>query len=253
MAESKKNGQEWLGSHSEAVRSAAPDVPAFAEGEKVAIWQQIEATATSPATRPTRRKAAAAAVAALAAVGVAGAATAGVISAHTGQFPVDAEDVELGGPGERLDPSAPDFPLVVADVTGDIRFPSDETHDLAVSWEVENYATKRANSRVASGQIRLWTAGNAVCAWSDLWAKSLRVADEPTEEEAASVILEARAWTAITDTDSSFANDSEFAWLPDLERAIRSHDASAAREALRGHQACLPPGLAPELGLDDQW
>lgn len=75
---------------------------------------------------------------AIGAVGGAGAATAGVFSAHTGRGPVDAEDVELGGLGERLDPAAPDFATVLDEVTTDIEFPSSQARDRALSWEVKD-------------------------------------------------------------------------------------------------------------------
>jgi len=64
------------------------------------------------------------------------------------------------------------------------------------------------------------------------------------------VIRDARTWPAITDTDPEMANESEFDWLPDLERAIDAGDPSAAREALYPNQSCMP-GLAPELGLGE--
>jgi hypothetical protein len=85
-----------------------------------------------------------------------------------------------------------------------------------------------------------------------VWAGAVRTGDTATEQRAADVILGARTWPSITDTDPDMADESEFAWLPDLEQAIRSDDRAAARAALRGNQSCMP-GLAPELRLGKRW
>jgi hypothetical protein len=248
----RSSDREWSGRHGQAVRDAAPDVPAFTASEQVALWEQVEVTARTAVTRHARWKAVVAGIIAAGVVGVAGAATAGVISAHTGKGPVDAEDLELGGPGEKLNPAAPDFAQVLDEVTTDIRFPSVQAHDRAWSWEVESNATEAQNTRVTTGALRLWMAGHALCSWSNTWAVALRTADPATEQQAADVILGARYWPSITDTDPDMADESEFAWLPDLERAIRSEDPGGAKAALFPHGACLP-GLAPELGLGKRW
>lgn len=244
-----RNGdQGWSERHGSLVREAAPEIPGFTEGEQIALWHHIETTATTPGAGRSRWKAVVAGIVAVGVVGVGGAATAGVISAHTGKGPVDAEDVELGGPGERLNPAAPDFAAVVDEVTTDIRFPSAQSRDRALSWEVEDLSSDKEPASVSTGALRLWTAGHALCSWSNTWAVALRTGDTATEKQAAEVILGARNWPSITDTDPDIANESEFAWLPDLEQAIQSDDRLAAKNALDGHGACMP-GLAPELGL----
>jgi hypothetical protein len=53
-----------------------------------------------------------------------GVAVADVFTARTGEEPADAEALRLGGPGEVLDPAAPDFRQVVEEETSDIPFPS---------------------------------------------------------------------------------------------------------------------------------
>lgn len=249
-----KRNQEWSERHSGAVREAAPEVPAFSASEQVALWGQIEVTATTPrASRPRWRRVVAGMVA-VGVVGVGGAATAGVFSAHTGRGPVDAEDVELGGPGERLNPQAPDLPVILEEATRDIRFPSVQARDSALSWEVEDQVQPSSSERtlVSIGALRLWMAGHALCSWSNTWAVALRTGDTHAEKQAADVILGARDWPSITDTDPDLANESEFAWLPDLERAVRLDDPSAAKDALFPNGACMP-GLAPELGLGRRW
>ncbi|KQW52770.1 hypothetical protein ASC77_00140 [Nocardioides sp. Root1257] len=246
--------RDWSDHHGTVIREAAPDVPEWTEAEREALWQRVDAADPTPAVRRRRwRPAVAGAVVVLLGVGVAGAAAGNVFSAHTGRGPADAEDVELGGPGERLDPRAPDFAAVIDDLTTDIRFPTAKSRAGALSWDVDNYAGDRSGgSTVSTGAVRLWVAGHALCAWSDTWAVALRTGDRAGEERAADVVLDARTWPSITDTDPDLANDSEFAWLPHLEQAVRTDDPAAARAALRGNQSCMP-GLAPELGLGKRW
>lgn len=238
----------WTERHGAAVSDAAPAVPPPAAGELDALWRRIEGVPEAPRRRP-RWRTAVAGVVAIGAIGGAGVATADGWSAHTGQVADDPESIELGGPGEYLDPDAPDFAAVVAEVTADIDFPSGEARESAVSWEAEDLA---GAGRVSTGAVRLWTAGHAVCAWSDTWAVALRTGDAETRDEAAATILAARTWPAITDTDPDLTGESPFSWLPDLAQAVRDGDTSAARDALVGHGACLP-GLAPALGLGRRW
>jgi hypothetical protein len=254
MARRTDDDRVWSELHSSAVRDAAPEVPPFGADEQAALWRRIEGDGTTDRRRRPHWKAVVAGLVAVGAVGVAGAAAGDVFSAHTGHGPVDAEDVELGGPGEKLDPQAPDFPAVVEELTTDIRFPSQQARESALSWEVEDLTPRPSEETVfvSTGALRLWVAGHALCSWSDTWAVALRTGDTATEEEAAGVILEARTWPAITDTDPDLAHESEFAWLPDLERAVRSEDTGAARAALRTNGSCMP-GLAPELGLGKRW
>src|SRR5437588_5650836 len=50
------------------------------------------------------------------------AAGAGVFGAHTGRFPTKAEQA-IGGPGEALNPAAPDFRAVALQIASDIPYP----------------------------------------------------------------------------------------------------------------------------------
>lgn len=230
---------DWSERHRRAVREAAPEVPVLTAEEQRALWHRIEVSATTPPeVRRARWKPVVAGVVAVMAVGGVGAATASVLS--------------VGGPGERLDPGAPDFAAVVEDVTIDVRFPSTSSRERALSWQIESVSSDQNPASVSTGALRLWTAGHALCSWSNTWAVALRNNDTATETQAAAVVLGARDWPSITDTDPNFANESEFDWLPDLEEAIRSQDPDAASAALDGHGACLP-GLAPELGLGKRW
>jgi hypothetical protein len=245
--------RDWSEHHGNAIREAAPGVPDFTEGEKAALWQQIEAAGTRRAPRRTHWKAVVAGLVAVGLVGVAGAAAGNVFSAHTGKGPVDAEDADLGGPGERLDPRAPDFAAVIDEMTSDIRFPTVAARDSALDWELDNATRDRSDiTALSSRALRLWMAGHALCSWSDVWAVALRTGDTANEDRAADVILDARTWPSITDTDPEMADESEFDWLPHLEQAVRAGDTRAARKALFGNQSCMP-GLAPALGLGKRW
>lgn len=244
---------DWSQRHGAAVRLAAPHVPELSPDELDVLWRQIQTQSLPrPARRPRWRSVVAGAVA-LGVVGVAGVAAADVMGAFTGRGPADAEDTRLGGPGERLDTSAADFGDAVDEVTADIMFPSEGTRESAVSWQAQSWSgTASEPTFVSTGAIRLWTAGNAVCAWSNVWAGAARDDDAAAADEAASVILNAHTWTAITDTDPRMSGESEFSWLPALEAAVRNEDLAAARRSLVGHGACMP-GLAPELGLGKRW
>lgn len=242
----------WSNVHSREVRDAASEVPGFDAGQQDELWRQIEVAASTPKMRRNGRwRGVVAGAVAVVAIGVAGAAAADVFTAHTGNGPTDAEDLELGGPGERLNPAAPDFAAVLNRATSDIPFPSTQSRDSALSWEVEDLSDEQ-NTLVSAGALRLWTAGHALCSWSDKWAVALGAADTRAQERAADVILGARNWPSIKDTDADMADESEAAWVPVLERAIRAEDPAGAKAALEGHQACMP-GLAPELGLGERW
>ena len=240
--------ETWWQPYAAAVRDAAPEVPAADPGRQAALWRDIGAAAARPDTGRSRWRPVAVGVVAAVALGGAGAATAGVLSAHTGRGPVDAEELELGGPGERLDPTAPDFAAVMDAATVDIRFPTDRARARALAWENDDLSADPVPAVTSTGALRLWMSGHALCAWSNTWASALRAKDEDTARRAAAVILGAHAWASIRDTDPEQSNHSELAWLPDLERAVRDRAPSAAADALRTNGSCLP-GLAPALGL----
>lgn len=244
----KRNDLSYWESVSRTVREAAPETPQFTATEKSALWQRIE---EQPASTPRRRRSPRMIVAgtlAAFAIGGAGVATAAVYSAHTGIGPADAEDLELGGPGERLDPTAPDFAHVLDEITRDIQFPSDETRRRSLEFEASDLDETPGPS-VSTGALRLWMSGHALCSWTDQWAVALRSGDDDAQAEAAKVILSARTWPSITDTDPELANESEFAWLPSLEQAIEEERPQGAREALFSNGSCMPDGLTSPGGL----
>lgn len=237
---------QWSEQHRSAILETAPDVPPFSAAEQDALWRHVQDHAPTRPRRTHRWRATATAIITAGAVGFAGAAVAGIFSAHTGRGPTDAEDLELGGPGERLNPAAPDFAKVLDSITGDIAFPSAKSRDRALSWEVDDLSDE--DTRVSTGALRLWVAGHSLCSWSNTWAVARRAGDTATEQRAAEVILGARTWPAIAETDSDLGEEA--AWIPVLEQAVRAGDTAAASTSLQG-QACMP-GLAPELGLGEQ-
>lgn len=254
MRSDHESSAEWARTAA-LVRAGAPETPEFTAAHETALWARISAVEV---VQPQRRRwrPAVVAVIAAAAIGAAGVAGAAAMrSAHTGQGPVDAEDAELGGPGERLDPTGADFAAVLDEITSDIRFPSVQAREKALAWEyadnqVEPAAVRdRGETRVSAGALRLWVSGHALCAWTNSWARAERVGDAAAQAEATTMILSARSWPAISDTDPELAGESEFAWLPALEQAVRTHDLATARSVL-GRTAACAPGLGPELGLE---
>lgn len=253
-----RNGLEgaWSAELGQAVRDAAPELPALTARESEELWQRIVTTTTAPPRSRSRWKAVVASLIAVGSIGVAGAATAGVFSAHTGRGAIDSEDAELGGPGERLDPAAPDFAAVLDEVTSDITFPTTGDRQRSLSWWVADLradATADDESAIVSvGALRLWVSGNALCSWTNTWAAARRDRDAAAAERAADVILGSRTWPAISDTDPDLADDSEFAWLPDLTRAVRGDAPAQAQSVLETSSACRP-GLSSRSGSGTPW
>jgi hypothetical protein len=158
----------------------------------------------SPTARPAARRRsigrprtaillAAAVLATSAAVG-AGA----VWTAHTGHFPTKAEE-QMGGPGEALDPAAPDYREVALQVASDIPYPAgyESWRDLLISDEIRS-----ADGGVEStGALHGWFAAIAYCAWVHTWRQADIAGDTAAARRAAQVISQAPSWTAVTDED----------------------------------------------------
>lgn len=196
---------DWTERHSQLVADAAPPVSAATEAELTRTWNVVRET-TTPATaarrRPARLVVGAALTAATLAVG--GVAAATILSAHTGEYPVDAADVRMGGPGEELNPVASDFGEVVTETIADIPFPSDaaraSVRDNLVADGQDN-AGSGESIRVSTGAVRAWAAQGAMCAWADQWAGATSSGDAATREQAAGMLKAASMWPAVTDVD----------------------------------------------------
>lgn len=193
----------WTDESSRLIAMAAPEVAEATPAELDRVWARVRAEMQNLV--PTRRRRGRALVVggiAAATMTLGGVAAAGVFSAHTGKYPVDAEDVRLGGPGERLDPAAPDYGAVITELTSDIPFPSDEARAVARDNEVrDGQRDEPGSASVATGALRFWTARAAVCSWANEWSAAMSRGDQAAEKVAAQHLREAPSWPAVTDLD----------------------------------------------------
>jgi hypothetical protein len=161
----------------------------------------------------------------------AGAATV-VWSAHTGRYPTEAE-VAVGGPGEALDPAAPDFRAVALDLAADIPYPAGygAWRDYLISREVDTASDGVLES---TGALHGWFAASGFCAWVQTWRQADQAGDPARAGKAAQVIAQAPAWTAVTDEDPnpdpSAPNDpgaepgTLFGWMLPYRDAVLAND-----------------------------
>jgi len=140
-----------------------------------------------------------------------------VYSAHTGKYASDAEDRRLGGPGERLDPAAPDYATVLAQVTRDVPFPAERDREAFVQAEVssDQRDAKPGRSTVSTGALRFWAARSAVCAWADQWAAATATSDAAAKAQATTMLEQAPTWPAVTTLDSKQAIRSKTVKMTD--------------------------------------
>ncbi len=205
-----KSPTDWTERHSQLVAGAAPTPVEVTEPELTRTWNVIRERTTPAAAarrRPTRLVVGAVLTAATLTVG--GVATATILSARTGEYPADAEDVRLGGPGEELNPVASDFGAVVTEVIADIPFPSDAARasvreNLVADGQRDKDSGEKV--RVSTGAIRAWAAQGAVCAWADQWADATAGGDTASREQAAGMLHDASTWPAVTAIDPEQAS-----------------------------------------------
>jgi hypothetical protein len=177
------------------------------------------------------------------------------LSAHTGEFqptgeqianasPSDAarmqSEVDMGGPGEFLDPSAPDYRDVALQVASDIPFPQgyESWRDFLISQEIR-FADGGTES---SGALHGWFAASAFCAWVQVWRQADLNGDAATAAHAAQVISEAPGWKAVTDEDpnpnASVPGDmgstqyTLFGWMLPYRDAVAAGDRSTVERLL---------------------
>jgi hypothetical protein len=122
-----------------------------------------------------------------------------VLSAHTGHFPTKAEEA-MGGPGEALNPAAPDFREVALEVAADIPYPTgyESWRDFLISDEIR---TNDGDGLVSTGALHGWFAASAFCAWVQMWRQADLASDAAAAERAARVVASATGWKAVTDED----------------------------------------------------
>lgn len=192
---------------------------------------------------PSPRRAVLVVAAALIAIG-AGVATAAVVfGAHTGLFPTPTEQA-IGGPGEELNPAAPDFNAVALQIASDIPYPKGfaSWRDWIVKAEAPASNVTRPGDAtspfpaglVTTGALHGWFAASAFCAWVQDWRRSSIAGDAPAAAHAAQTIAQAPSWTAVTDEDPhpdpSAANDpgaasgTLFGWMLPYRDAVLAAD-----------------------------
>lgn len=142
------------------------------------------------------------------AVLAAGVATAAnVLSAHTGIFP-SKTDQAMGGPGEALNPAAPDIRKVALQVASDIPYPAGYTfwRGFVVDEQVipdsgEKDPGKFPAGLISTGALHGWFAASAFCAWVQDWRQQTLAGDSTAAAQAAQQIEQAPDWKAVRDED----------------------------------------------------
>lgn len=261
----------WTDDHARLVASTAPS---GGEADLDRAWVRI-AHVLEEEQRPARRRrpitvALGGGVAATV-LGISGIAAAAFISARTGDGPSDAEDVRLGGPGERLDPSGADFRDVLTDETSGIPFPSDRARQASIDEHVRDLggsADPGSSALVSTGALRGWTAVHAVCSWANEWVVTGRDGDSAAHDEAGRMLVEARNWSAITDLDPKqttrmteqqvlgrdgnvvtevLPDPTQFYYLRLVADAVEADDVSFLGDTLAQNAYCIGPSLVPDF------
>jgi hypothetical protein len=205
--------------------------------------------------------------AAMVAIGAGVATAAVVLRAHTGLFPSKAERA-MGGPGEALNPAAPDFRAVALQIASDIPYPDryDSWRDYLISNEI-----RFADDGVleSTGALHGWFAASAFCAWLQSWRQAAIAGDRKATAQAAQTIAQAPRWKAVTDEDPhpdpAAANDpgaetgTLFGWLLPYRDAVLAGDRARVEHLLAtgyGDGKCWssdPDWMAQERAHRDAW
>ncbi|MBA3783618.1 MAG: hypothetical protein H0X12_17430 [Nocardioides sp.] len=258
----------WTNEHSRLVAQASPPVT---EIDLDRTWAAIQTgiDTTAPARRSRRARLMIGAGVAAAVVSVSGVAAAAILSARTGQYPSDAEDLRLGGPGEALDPAGGDFRQVIEEEIRDIPFPSMAARKISVDEHVGDLSRDNDPASVTTGAIRGWTAVHAVCSWSNEWVRAGREGDTTAEAKAANMLVEARHWPAITALDSvqrngtltmdvidretgqttteTIPDPTQYYFLRLVSRAVKAGDVDALGDTLADNAYCIGTSLVPDF------
>jgi hypothetical protein len=262
--------RSWTAAHDRLLAEAAPPVPERSDADLDLVWRQVEGgLVTERQPRRRRKRLVVGAIAAALLLGTSVAA-ADVYTSHTGKGPSDAEDLSLGGPGERLDSAAPDFGKAVAEATEDIPFPDASSRAFAVQDQVHDFrfATPRDTEMVSTGAIRAWVADAALCSWSNQWAAATRSNDDAGRLKAITMIQAAPGWPAVTAIDpkpysrmatmeiddgdghivaEQYPDDSQFFYLAALGQAVEGRNPEAVAEVLAKNNGYCRPALVPDL------
>jgi hypothetical protein len=168
-------------------------------------------------------------------------AVASVLTAHTGRYPSPADEA-MGGPGEELNPTSPDFGEVIRQIAADIPYPSgyDYWRDFFIADEVRHDAD--ADGLVSTGAIHGWIAASAYCAWVQSWRQADLRGDSDAAALAVRMISAAPGWKAVTDEDphpdASVPGDdgstqySLFGWMLPYRDAVLAGDRQGVERLL---------------------
>jgi hypothetical protein len=210
----------------------------------------------------------------------AGVATGAVVfGAQTGLFPTKAEEA-IGGPGEALNPAAPDFRTVALEIASDIPYPkgyaSWREWVLKTQVPTSEVGTSSSGSGspfpaglVSTGALHGWFAASAYCAWVQSWRQTSVAGDATATAQAAQMIAQAPGWKAVTDEDPhpdpTAANDpgaasgTLFGWMLPYRDAVLAGDRARVEQLLAsgyGSGQCWlsdPLWMAQVRSHDDDW
>jgi hypothetical protein len=200
-------------------------------------------------------------------IGAGIATAAGVFSAHTGRFPTNGEEA-MGGPGEELDPAAPDFHEVALQVASDIPYPEGYAswRDYLISQQISTDASERV--LVSTGALHGWFAASGFCAWIQVWRQASLTGDTKLAGQAAATIDQAPGWDAVTDEDPhpdpSATNDpgaesgTLFGWMLPYRAAILAGDRARVEHLLAtgyGQGKCWSsdPDWMAQVAAHEEW
>lgn len=261
----------WTDAHERLVADTEPSVAESSAPEIARVWSEVAEIVESepqPRRRYRLRAGIAAGVGAVV-LGTSGLAVAEHYTAHTGRGPVDAEDLRLGGPGEKLALAAPDYGDVVAEETADIPFPDRASREFAVQDQVHDARFAGTDEFVSTGAVRAWVADQALCSWSNQWAVATRSGDEAARTEAIDMIQAAPSWPAVVALDphpfrrwetqqvddghgnvttERYRDESQFYYLAELGQAVEGREVGAVAHVLAANNGyCRAPGNVPDL------
>ena len=266
----------WTDAHDRLLADVKPSVPEPSAAEIEHVWTRVAGAIEDDREPRSRRRGrirlgVAAGVGALV-LGTSGLAVAGLYTARTGEGPVDAEDLRLGGPGEKLALAAPDYAQVVAEETTDIPFPSTEAREVALQEQVDDARGAQRDEFVMTGALRAWVADQALCSWSNQWAAATRNGDEADRAEAIGMIQAAPTWPAVTALDpepysrmesqevsdaqgnittEQYRDESQFFYLAALGRAVDGRDVGAVARVLAENNGYCRAENMPDLPKAD--
>jgi hypothetical protein len=174
----------------------------------------------------------------------AGVATGAVmLGAHTGLFPNKAEQA-MGGPGEILNPAAPDFRTVALHVASDISYPNGYAawRDWTLAQTIRTSDAGTEPTAVSTGALHGWFAASAFCAWVQSWRQASIAGNANAAALATQTIAHAPGWKAVTDEDPhpdpSAANDpgaqtgTLFGWMLPYRDAVLAGDRALVERLL---------------------